>query len=692
MALVSTLPAPERPAPSLQKNLISAAIFATPVVVLGMAAHLNPANPALNSTASNLAQLILTALTLFLAGKPLFARALHSLGNKTLNMFTLITSAASLAWLYSALAVLIPQRFPPSFQLPNGTLPLYFESAAMIILLVLIGQTLEERAQHKTGKTLRQLLNLSPQNAHLVREGDEDQTIPASQIRCGNILRVKPGEQIPADGIVISGTSQVNEATLTGEPIPQSKTIQSPLFAGTLNLEGSLILRASADANNSRLAQITQLVAKAQYSTTPIQRYTDRIAAIFTPAILIIALLTFILWTLLKPEQGTLHGLIAAINVLIIACPCALGLATPVSIAVAVGKGARLGVLVRNAAALEALASINCIFLDKTGTLTTGTPTLNHLHTTLTRQQVLTRAKALEQNSEHPLAAAIARAQTEDDKEEENNKEREEDKTPDKVIDKVIYDATDFRVHPGMGVSATYRGEALALGNTRLMRELGVDIENLHSLAVARYAEGEEVTFLARNGEAIALFSFADPIKDSAPKAVRAMQSNGQHLVILTGGNRASANALAKTLAIKDVHAELLPEQKAAVIQKYQSKGWRVAMVGDGINDAAALALADVGIAVANASDLTRESAAIALLHPSLESLTATLKLAHDTMRNIRQNLILAFTYNLAAVPIAAGLFYPLFGWLLSPAIAALAMTLSSLSVVLNALRLDQNR
>ena len=674
MTLVSRDPA-DTPDHAMRNHLAVAVVFAAPVVVLAMTGAFDDT---LAARTSGLIQLVCAALTLFLGGAPLFARAFAGLRRRSLNMFTLIALGTSLAWFYSAAALFFPKSFPAGFRGDDGTLPLYFESAALIAVFVLLGQTLEERAQKKTSRALRDLLALAPTTAFRVRDGGGDEEIPVSEVRAGDVLRVRPGGQIPVDGVVSAGASHVNEAGLTGEPLPRAVASGDTVFAATLNLEGGLLVLAASDAGNSRIEQIARLVAEARSSTAPAQRLADRVSAFFIPAILAAAFLTFLAWIFFGGESGALFGLVAAVNVLIIACPCALGLATPVSVAVAVGRGARLGILVRDAAALETLAAADCVFLDKTGTLTAGAPVLSHIHPAgdFTEAAVLARARAVEENSEHPMARAVMATANE--------------RLSSATGTGGVYSAENFRSVPGMGVICDYGGETLAFGNERLMLETGVDIGAVADVVEARRASGEEVVFLSCDEVLAALFCFADELREGASAAVDEMRGSGLRLGILTGGGREAAVAAGEMLGIGEVHSGLLPEEKARVVRERMGEGLRVVMAGDGVNDAAALAVADAGVAVLGASDLARESSDVVLLRSGLGVVVELFDLSRAVVRNVRQNLCFAFAYNLCAVPVAAGVFYFVWGWLLSPMVAAVAMSLSSLSVILNALRLSR--
>ncbi len=614
---------------------------------------------------------LLASVVVLWGGAPFFRRGWNSLRPWNPNMYTLIALGTGVAWLYSAVALLLPEIFPAGFRDAHGQVGVYFESAAVIVTLVSLGDFLEFRARRRSGDALKALLNLAPKTARRIDADGKESDVPLDQVQSGDVLRVRPGEKIPVDGTVLDGASHVDESMLTGEPVPVAKSVDDTLTGGTVNQDGSLRMRAEKVGRDTMLAQIVDLVAKAQRSKAPLQRVADRVAAWFVPAVVGVAALAFVVWALFGPEPALAHALIAAVSVLVIACPCALGLATPISIMVASGRGARNGVLFRDAGAIEALREVDTLVLDKTGTLTEGKPSLAEIVCLddLSREQVLVLAAALEKPSEHPLARAILAAAEDED------------------ID--VPDAADFQTTTGQGVRGTVDGKPVALGNARLMHAQDVELAN-DSKARARElrASGATVMFLAVDGRLQALLAVSDRIKGDAAVAIRALHQSGLNLLMLTGDNETTARAVADQLGIDEVRAEVSPADKAGAVKALRSEGRRVAMAGDGINDAPALAEADVGIAMGSGTDVAMESAQVTLVQGELQGLVKARKLSGATVRNIHQNLFFAFVYNALGVPIAAGVLYPFFGILLSPMIAALAMSLSSVSVVTNALRL----
>jgi Cu+-exporting ATPase len=611
-------------------------------------------------------QLALATPVVLWGGWPFFVRAWASLVNRSLNMFTLIAIGTGAAYVYSLAASVIPGAFPESFRDPHtGEVAVYFEAAAVITTLVLLGQVLELRARARTGGAIRALLGLAPKTARLVKDGGEVD-IPLEQVRVGDQLRVRPGERVPVDGVVLEGSSAVDESMVTGEPIPVEKTSGVDVTGGTVNGQGSFIMRAERVGSDTLLAQIVRMVSEAQRSRAPIQRLADAVASWFVPAVVLAAIVTFVLWGWLGPEPRMVHGLVNAVAVLIIACPCALGLATPMSIMVATGRGASSGVLIKNAAALEVLEKVDTLVIDKTGTLTEGKPKLVSVIPVAsgTERELLRAAASVEQASEHPLAAAIVSGA------------RERGIEPAR--------AARFRSTTGKGVVADVEGRTVALGNAALFRELGIELGGLPDQA----AEAQTVVFVAIDGRPAGLLGVADPVKASTPEAVRMLDDDGVRIVMVTGDRRPAAESVARTLGIQRVEAEVLPAEKSEVIKRYQSEGRRVAMAGDGVNDAPALAQADVGIAMGHGTDVAIESAAMTLVKGDLRGVVKARRLSRATMSNIRQNLFFAFVYNVLGIPIAAGVLYPFFGLLLSPMLAAAAMTFSSVSVITNALRL----
>jgi Cu+-exporting ATPase len=607
------------------------------------------------------------------AGAPFFARGWRSLVTRNLNMFTLIAMGTGVAWAYSVVATLAPQAFPPAFRDMHGEVAVYFEAAAVITVLVLLGQVLELRAREKTSGAIRALLGLAPKTARrITAHGDEDVALDA--IVVGDRLRVRPGEKIPVDGVVMQGRSSVDESMVTGESMPVSKTEGAHVIGGTVNQSGGLVLRAEKIGRDTMLSRIVDMVARAQRSRAPIQRLADQVAGWFVPAVIAAAVLAFAAWATFGPEPRFTFGLVAAVTVLIIACPCALGLATPMSIMVGIGRGAHAGILIRDAQALEQLESVDTLVIDKTGTLTEGRPKVVAVIPAagVDENELLRLAASVERGSEHPLARAIL------------------DAAQQRGL--ALSDVSDFDSPSGKGASATVDGKEVALGNAMLMRGLNVVTEALDGAAERARQDGATAIFIAIDGRATGVIAIADPIKPSAQAALRTLREDGLRIVMLTGDNVTTANAVAKTLQIDEIEAGVLPERKSEVVQRLRGEGRRVAMVGDGVNDAPALAAADIGIAMGGGTDVAIESAGITLLTGDLMGLVRARQLSRATMRNIRQNLAFAFLYNAAGVPIAAGALYPLFGILLSPMVGAAAMALSSVSVIANALRLARTK
>jgi Cu+-exporting ATPase len=619
-------------------------------------------------------QLVLATPVVFWAGWPFFVRGWASIVNRSLNMFTLIALGTGTAYAYSVVGTVAPDLFPESFRTHGGEVGLYFEAAAVITVLVLLGQVVELRARSQTSSAIKALLNLAPPTARRIRDGGTEEDVPLSEVRVGDRLRVRPGERLPVDGVVVEGASAVDESMITGEPIPVEKVSGSRVIGGTVNGTGGLVMRAERVGSETLLARIVQMVSEAQRSRAPIQRLADQVSAWFVPAVVVVAALTFIGWALWGPEPRFAYGLVNALAVLIIACPCALGLATPMSIMVATGRGALAGVLVRKAESLELMEKVDMLIVDKTGTLTEGKPRLIAVKATpgFGEDDVLRLAASLERGSEHPLAAAIVAGAAEGSI--------------------TLAKAEDFRSVTGKGVVGRVDGRALALGNARLMQDVGVTIDTLTAEADGLRADGGTVMFLAVDSRAAGLVAVADPIKASTPEALKALKESGLHIVMVTGDNRRTAEAVGRKLGIGQVEAEVLPEDKKSIVERMQKQGRRVAMAGDGVNDAPALAQADVGIAMGTGTDVAIESADITLVKGDLRGIVRARELSRATMRNIRENLFFAFVYNALGVPVAAGVLYPSFGLLLSPIIASAAMTLSSVSVIANALRLRRVR
>jgi Cu+-exporting ATPase len=603
-------------------------------------------------------------------GWPFFVRGWQSVKSWNLNMFTLIAIGVGVAWSYSVVALLFPGIYPADMMHAGGTVAVYFEAAAVITTLVLLGQVMELRARSRTNAAIKLLLGLAPNTARIVRDDGNEEDIPLEQVLPGDILRVRPGEKVPVDGIVTSGTSAVDESMVTGESIPVEKSDGDTLIGATVNGTGSLLMRAEKVGADTLLAQIVTMVSEAQRSRAPIQKLADVVAGYFVPTVVLVAIVTMIVWGLVGPEPRLAYAIINAVAVLIIACPCALGLATPMSIMVGTGKGAMLGVLIKNAEALEVMEQVDTLVVDKTGTLTEGKPRLVSVVASedFDEATVLHLGASLERASEHPLAEAIVRGAEEKG---------------------ISLASTDhFESVTGQGVTGSIDGHAVALGNLKLMQALAVDAQQLSTDADAARAEGQTVMLVAIDGKAAGLISVADPIKQSTPEAIRDLHTEGVRIVMLTGDNLTTAQAVAGKLGIDRVEADVSPDQKADIVKKLQAEGNTVAMAGDGINDAPALAQAHVGIAMGTGTDVAIESAGITLVKGDLRGIVRARRLSRATMRNIRQNLFFAFVYNSLGVPVAAGVLYPVFGLLLSPMIAAAAMSFSSVSVITNALRL----
>ena len=659
---------------AMTRRLWLLAALTLPVFVLAMGPHLFGWHETMPwDLAAGWIEAVLATAVVLWGGAPFFARGWRSLHPWYPNMYTLIALGTGVAWAYSAVAFLLPGIFPPGFRDMHGQVGVYFESAAVIVTLVTVGDFLELRARRRTGEALKSLLGLIPKTARKIAADGSEADVPLDEVHVGDVLRVRPGEKLPVDGAVMQGESYVDESMLTGEPMPVLKTKGDLLTGGTVNQSGGLTMRADRVGAQTMLAQIVALVAQAQRSKAPLQRIADRVASWFVPTVTAVALLAFALWAWLGPSPQFAHALIAAVSVLIIACPCALGLATPISIMVASGRGAHTGVLFKDAAAIETLQDIDTLVLDKTGTLTAGKPTLAELvsfggHT---HERALALAAALERPSEHPLGRAIIAAA--------------------EAQSVAILAATDFRALTGRGVTAHVDECEVALGNVRLMGELLISIgDDAIARADQLRARGATVMFLGIDGVLATMLAVADPIKPDTPAAIKALQATGLHIVMLTGDNITTAQAVARELGIDTVHADVSPADKAGVVNALRAEGRRVAMVGDGINDAPALAAADIGIAMGSGTDVAIGSAQVTLVKSELGAILRARRLSKATVRNIRQNLFFAFVYNAIGVPLAAGVLYPWFGITLSPMIAALAMSLSSVSVVSNALRLRQ--
>ncbi|MER8428793.1 heavy metal translocating P-type ATPase [Mesorhizobium caraganae] len=615
-------------------------------------------------------ELALASPVVLWAAFPFFHRGWDSLVNRSPNMWTLISLGVGAAYLYSVVATLFPDIFPHQFRGHGGTVPVYFEAAAVIVALVFLGQVLELRAREKTGSAIRALLDLAPKTARLIGADGSETDVPLDAIKAGDRLRIRPGDAVPVDGIVLEGRSSVDESMISGEPLPVEKTEGDALTGGTLNKNGSLIMRAEKVGAETTLARIVELVAKAQRSRAPIQGLADRVSFYFVPAVVLVALAAFAAWAVFGPEPSLIFAIVSAVSVLIIACPCALGLATPMSIMTATGRGAHAGVLIKEAAALERFASVDTLIVDKTGTLTEGKPRLTDVVAAegFSENELLALAAGLEKGSEHPLAEAIVGGAGE--------------------RGLTIEEASGFEAVTGKGVSGTVSTREVALGNAAMMADLGIDTASLSARAEALQAEGNTVMFVAVDKKLAGIVAVADPIKATTAEAIRALHDRGLRIIMATGDNERTARAIAKSLGIDEVRAGLLPEQKAALVEELRAKGAGIAMAGDGVNDAPALAAADVGIAMGTGADVAVESAGITLVKGDLNGIVRARTLAQATIRNIRQNLFFAFLYNVLGVPVAAGVLYPLTGTLLSPMLAAAAMSLSSVSVIANALRL----
>jgi Cu+-exporting ATPase len=646
-------------------------VFTTPLVLLAMAEMLAGAAVArlLPGRLLPWVQLALATPVVLWGGWPFFARGWASVVNRHLNMFTLIAIGTGTAYGYSVVATLFPALFPHAFQ-GHGGVAVYFEAAAVITTLVLLGQVLELRARSQTSSAIRALLGLAPKTARVVRDDGTEEDLPLEHVQPGDRLRIRPGEKVPVDGVVIEGTSAVDEAMVTGEPVPVEKGAGSRVIGGTVNGTGSLVMRAERVGSETLLAQIVRMVSEARRTRAPIQRLADVVSSYFVPAVIVVAILAFVVWALVGPEPRLVYALVNAVAVLIIACPCALGLATPMSIMVGTGRGATAGVLIKNAEALEVLEQVDTLVVDKTGTLTEGKPRLASV-VALPGQEEATLvrlAASLERASEHPLAAAIMAG-------------AHERQIP-------LAEVQDFRSVTGKGVVGTVDGQTVALGNRALLEEVHVETGELAAMAEGLRREGQTVMYVAVDGRPAGLLGVADPIKASTPEALQMLRQDGIRVVMLTGDSRTTAEAVARQLGIDAVEAEVLPDQKGEVIRHLQAAGHIVAMAGDGINDAPALARAQVGIAMGTGTDVAMESAGVTLVKGDLRGIVRARRLSQATMRNIRQNLVFAFLYNALGVPIAAGVLYPVFGLLLSPMIASAAMTCSSVSVIANALRL----
>jgi Cu+-exporting ATPase len=672
-----TLAADEGPSPELidmSRRFWTGLALAIPVFVLEMGGHLGLFARLVSPGANDWIQFALSTPVVLWAGWPFFERGWASLVSRRLNMFTLIAMGVGVAYLYSVVALLAPSVFPAAFRAMGGTVPVYFEAAAVITVLVLLGQVLELRARERTSGAIKALLNLAPKTARRLREDGSDEEVTLDLIAVGDRLRVRPGEKVPVDGEVLEGRVSIDESLVTGESMPVTKEAGAKVIGGSINKTGSFVMQAEKIGADTLLARIVQMVAEAQRSRAPIQRLADQVSAWFVPAVIAVAVLAALTWSVVGPEPGLAYALVTAVSVLIIACPCALGLATPMSIMVGVGRGAQAGVLIKNAEALERFEKIDTLVVDKTGTLTEGRPavTASKMAQGWREDELLRLAASLERGSEHPLADAVLRA------------------AKDRGL--TLSEAQDFDSPVGRGVSGLVDGRRVVLGGAPFMTERQVDITSLAVAADDMRREGATAIFAAVDGQLAGVLAIADPIKPTTAAAVSDLKSEGVRLVMMTGDNRTTAEAVAARLGIDQVEAEVLPEQKAAVVQRLRSEGRVVAMAGDGVNDAPALAAAEVGVAMGAGADVAIESAGVTLLGGDLEGLVKARRLSRAVMSNIRQNLVFAFIYNVAGVPVAAGVLYPAFKLLLSPQIAAAAMALSSVSVISNALRLRAAR
>ncbi|MCZ6753834.1 MAG: copper-translocating P-type ATPase [Gemmatimonadetes bacterium] len=646
-------------------------LFAVPLVVLAMGSMVGvPVDRLVSVELRGWLELLLATPVVIWGAKPFFERAWASVINRSPNMFTLIGMGVSAAYGFSVVAVVAPGVFPDALRQLDGSVGVYFESAAVIVVLVLMGQVIELRARGATTSAIRALLELAPPTALRLTDCGHEKEVPLDQVKVGDRLRVRPGERVPVDGVVIEGTSAVDESMLSGEPIPVEKTVDSQVTGGTVNGTGGFVMRAERVGRDTVLAQIVQLVSEAQRSRAPIQRVADVVSGYFVPAVVLVAVVAFVVWSLVGPEPRMAYGIVAAVAVLIIACPCALGLATPMSIMVGVGRGASAGVLIKNGEALETMEKVTVVVVDKTGTLTEGRPVLEQAVTTgsYAEAELVGAAAGLGVASEHPLSAAVVAGARE------------------RGIEVNV--ASDFVSETGKGVHGTVEGRAVVMGNAALFELLGISVESVGEDAEAARTNGRTVVFVGIDGQVAGWLAIADPVKPSTPEAIAQLHDAGVKVVMVTGDHRSTAEALARELGIDRVEAEVLPEEKSAIVKRLQADGAVVAMAGDGINDAPALAQADVGIAMGTGTDIAIESAGITLLKGDLRGVARARRLSQATMKNIRQNLFLAFVYNSVGVPIAAGVLYPVIGILLSPMIAAAAMSFSSVSVISNALRL----
>src|SRR6266700_1677646 len=668
---VASLDAPPNPElADMTRRFWIGGVLTLPALVLEMGGHLVGGHGWVDQTLSNWIQLVFATPVVIWAGWPFFVRGWQSLVTRNLNMFTLIAMGTGVAYGYSLVGTIAPGIFPATFRGHGGAVSVYFEAAAVITVLVLLGQVLELRAREATSGAIKALLQLAPKTARRVEDDGADHEVQIDSLKVGDKLRVRPGEKVPVDGVILEGRSSLDESLVTGESMPVTKEAGNEVIAGTLNQSGGFVMRADKVGRDTLLSQIVKMVAEAQRSRAPIQRLADQVAGWFVPTVIAVALIAFGAWSTFGPEPRMAFGLVAAVSVLIIACPCALGLATPMSIMVGVGRGAQAGVLIRNAEALERMERIDTLVVDKTGTLTEGKPKVVAIVPAMGFEgnEILRLAASVERSSEHPLADAIVRSA------------KERNLEPGKV--------EQFDSPTGKGTTGKVDGKSILLGNSKFLASLGVETQSLDADGERLRADGATVINIAVDGKLAGLFAIADPVKASTPAALKALAEEGVKVIMLTGDNATTAKAVARQLGISDVEAEVLPDQKSAVVTKLQKAGAIVAMAGDGVNDAPALAAADVGIAMGTGTDVAMESASVTLVKGDLRGIAKAIALSKATMRNIRQNLFFAFIYNALGIPIAAGLLYPFFGLLLSPIIAGAAMSLSSVSVIANALRL----
>jgi len=671
--------ADEGPNPELvdfKRRFWIGAVLTVPLLVLTMSPYVgyNDLREALGEQAALWIELILGTPVILWAGWPFFVRGVKSVINRSLNMFTLIGMGVGAAYIFSVVAVLVPEIFPDGFRDAAGNVGVYFEAGAVIVVLVLLGQVMELGARERTGSAIRALLDLAAKTARVIREDGREEEIPLEDVQVGDHLRVRPGDKVPVDGVVVEGRSSIDESMISGEPIPVEKVEGDKITGATINGTGSLVMAAERVGADTMLSQIVEMVANAQRSRAPIQKLADSVAGMFVPAVIAIAVLAFIVWAIWGPAPALSYGLVSAVAVLIIACPCALGLATPMSIMTATGRGAQAGVLIKNAEALERFAKVDTLIVDKTGTLTVGKPKLVAVlpEAGHDKADVLRLAASLERGSEHPLAEAIVAGAEE--------------------RGVALAKASEFEALTGKGVTGVVDGKPVALGNAKLVADMGLDGGRLGETANARRDEGETVMFVIIGSEIAGLVSVADPVKETTPDALKALHAEGFHIVMATGDNERTAKAVAAKLGIDEIRADVLPEDKARIIKELQADGRKVAMAGDGVNDAPALAQADVGIAMGTGADVAIESAGLTLVKGDLGGIVRARRLSRATMRNIKQNLFFALVYNAAGVPVAAGILYPFLGILISPIFAAAAMSLSSVSVISNALRLRSAR